>query len=91
MDMKVMALKLNAEDFLSIKSVYFKPENREATRQHVIKETGADYVWFQDEPPPQAIVDAIEETAAKLAEQGFDEDDDDDYDELGDADPSEAN
>ena len=68
-----------------------KPENRETTRQHVIKETGADYVWFQDEAPPQAIVDAIEETAAKLAEQSLNEEDYDDYDEFGDADPSEAN
>jgi hypothetical protein len=89
MDMKVMALKLNAEDFLSIKSVYFRPENREATRQHVIKETGADYVWFQDEAPPQAIVEAIEETAARMG--CLHEEDDNDYDEFGDADPSEAN
>jgi len=60
--MKVYALKPDdQENFLSVKSAHFTEDSREALRQHTLSETQADFVWFEDEEPPNKLIIPIME------------------------------
>jgi hypothetical protein len=73
MDGKVFICKPEvpeSDEFLQVKVVNFTEENREALRWHIQSTYFTAYVWFEDEEPPDAFVEA----AVKCAE-GEPEDD----------------
>lgn len=64
--MKVFIVKMDSEDFITVKSIYVSLERMEETRQHIKNMTGADHVWFEVENPPLEVLlkiqgEAIEE------------------------------
>jgi len=59
----VCIMKLDAEDFFVKKAINFTERRRETVRKGILKSTGADAVWFTDEEPPKAFIDAIQAQA----------------------------
>jgi hypothetical protein len=50
------------DDVLTIKAINFTEPRREMIRDHIKFENNAKLVWFEDESPPQEVVDAILKT-----------------------------
>ena len=60
-NVRVFSVKLaDPKAFLTIKEIYFNESNRGAVRQHVLQETGADFVWFMDEDPPTRVIEELQ-------------------------------
>ena len=57
--MKVFMFRLgDGDQTLAIKSMHVTQKRRERVREHILKQ-GVDYVWFEDEDPPDEIMDAL--------------------------------
>lgn len=70
--MRVCVFNPNNDDAtLILKEAHFREANREAQREHVRKETGLHFVWFEDEDPPQEFLDHLQEGTARAKETGY--------------------
>ncbi len=58
--MKIFLLKHGEEMTIDVKQIKFTELNREKVRKHAKKENNADIVWFEDEEPPQELLDEMQ-------------------------------
>lgn len=70
--MKVYVFNPNdVEEALAIKKTHFQEENRDAWREHIRRETGLHFVWFEDEDPPEEFKQLMIKTHEEARETGF--------------------
>jgi len=67
--MKVYCLRPNHEGFLLIRECNFSETNREPQREHAKSQNQAEFVWFEDEEPPQEVIDILQQEHAKFLSQ----------------------